>query len=74
MAEALMLFFGDDIWSRQMTRKQKYGVHAVLITISTVFIIVGNSLVFHYIEPDYHLYTAHGITGKSKDNFDDAVD
>lgn len=58
-----MLFVDDELWSRQLSRTQKYGVHAVLITIGTVFIIVGNSLVFHYISPGYHLYTAHGITG-----------
>ncbi|XP_018567157.1 cytochrome b561 domain-containing protein 2 [Anoplophora glabripennis] len=63
MAEALMLFVGDELWSRQLSRKQKYSVHAILITVGTVFIIVGNSLMFHYYHPDYHFYTAHGITG-----------
>lgn len=63
MAEALMLFVGDELWSRQLTRKQKYGIHAILITVGTVFIIVGNSLVFHYISPGSHLVSVHGITG-----------
>lgn len=65
MAEALMLFVGDDIWSRQLSRKAKYLVHGILISIGTLFIIIGNALVFHYISSGYHLYTAHGITGKS---------
>ncbi|KAJ8935864.1 hypothetical protein NQ314_012610 [Rhamnusium bicolor] len=63
MAEALMLFIGDELWSRQVSRKSKYMVHGILISVGTVFIIVGNALVFHYISPGYHLYTAHGITG-----------
>ncbi|XP_074037375.1 uncharacterized protein [Leptinotarsa decemlineata] len=63
MAESIMLFVGDDIWSRQMSRKAKYAIHGILVTVGTVFTIVGNALVFHYIEPGYHLYTAHGITG-----------
>ncbi|KAJ8980660.1 hypothetical protein NQ317_017586 [Molorchus minor] len=63
MAESLMLFVGDELWSAQVSRKTKYLVHGILISISTVCIIVGNSLVFHYISPGYHLYTAHGITG-----------
>ncbi|KAJ8916368.1 hypothetical protein NQ315_005065 [Exocentrus adspersus] len=63
MAEAIMLFVGDELWSRQMSRKSKYWVHGILISVGTIFIIVGNALVFHYIEPGYHLYTEHGITG-----------
>lgn len=65
MAEAIMLFVGDDIWSRQISRRAKYWVHAILISIGTFFIIVGNALVFQYLSPGYHLYTAHGITGKT---------
>ncbi|KAG5874394.1 hypothetical protein JTB14_012377 [Gonioctena quinquepunctata] len=63
MAESIMLFVGDDIWSQHMSRKAKYAVHGILVTIGTGFTIVGNALVFHYIESGYHLYTAHGITG-----------
>lgn len=63
MAESIMLFVGDDIWSRQVSRKTKYLVHGILISIGTIFVIVGNALVFQYISSGYHLYTAHGITG-----------
>lgn len=64
MAEAIMLFVGDDIWSRHLSRRSKYLVHAILISAATIFIIIGNALVFHFLSPGYHLYTAHGITGK----------
>ncbi|XP_057664335.1 transmembrane reductase CYB561D2-like isoform X2 [Diorhabda carinulata] len=63
MAEAIMLFVGDDIWSKNLSRRAKYTVHGILITVATLITIVGNVLVFVYIEPGYHLYTAHGITG-----------
>ncbi|XP_050305480.1 uncharacterized protein LOC126742737 isoform X3 [Anthonomus grandis grandis] len=63
MAESLMLFTGDEIWSRQMTRNAKYTIHGIIVALGTVMIICGNALVFHYIQPGYHLYTAHGITG-----------
>lgn len=63
MAEAIMLFVGDDIWSKHLSRKAKYTVHGILITVATAITIIGNVLVFVYIEPGYHLYTAHGITG-----------
>lgn len=64
IAEALMLFAGDELWSSQMTRKEKYGVHGVLITIGTLFTIIGNLPGIYYIKPGYHLFTVHGITGK----------
>lgn len=63
MAESVMLFTGDDLWTRQLSRTAKYTVHGVIVTVATIIIIVGDALVFHYLEPGYHLYTAHGITG-----------
>lgn len=64
MAESVMLFTGDELWSRQLSRTAKYTVHGVIVTVATVIIIIGDALVFHYLEAGYHLYTAHGITGK----------
>ncbi|CAG9762393.1 unnamed protein product [Ceutorhynchus assimilis] len=63
MAESLMLFTGDELWSRQMTRTAKYTIHGIIVSIGTVMIIAGNGLVFHYISPGFHLNTVHGITG-----------
>ncbi|KAJ8962910.1 hypothetical protein NQ318_001321, partial [Aromia moschata] len=63
MAESIMLFVGDELWSRQLSRKSKYMVHGILVSVGTFFTIVGNALVFRYLSPGYHLYTAHGITG-----------
>ncbi|XP_072379692.1 transmembrane reductase CYB561D2-like [Diabrotica undecimpunctata] len=63
MAEAIMMFVGDDIWSKNLSRKAKYAIHGYLITFATIITIIGNILVFVYIQPGYHLYTAHGITG-----------
>lgn len=63
MAESCMLFVGDELWSRQMSRTAKYTVHGILVLVGTAMIIAGDALVYHYISPGYHLYTAHGITG-----------
>ncbi|CAH1112372.1 unnamed protein product [Psylliodes chrysocephalus] len=63
MAEAIMMFVGDDIWSKNISRKAKYAIHGIIITVATVVTIVGNILVFVYIQTGYHLYTEHGITG-----------
>ncbi|KAJ8962909.1 hypothetical protein NQ318_001320 [Aromia moschata] len=63
MAESIMLFVGDELWSRQVSRKTKYIVHGVLVSISLVFIIAGNSFVFHNISSGYHFTSTHGITG-----------
>lgn len=64
MTESVMLFTGDELWSRQMTRTAKYTIHGVVVTVATLLIIGGDGVIFHYTEPGYHLYTAHGITGK----------
>lgn len=63
MAESIILFAGDEIWSKQMSRKHKNIIHGVLISVGTGFAIAGNSICFYYLEPGYHLYTEHGITG-----------
>lgn len=63
MAESFMLFTGDELWSRQMSRTAKYTIHGIVVSIGTIMIIAGNAVVFHFISPGYHLYTAHGITG-----------
>lgn len=63
MAESIMLFLSDEVWATQISRTAKYTVHGILISVGTVMIISGDSIVFHYITPGYHLYTAHGITG-----------
>lgn len=64
IAEALMLFADDELWSKQLSRREKYGVHGVLITVGTLFIIMGNLPGIYYIKPGYHLYTVHGLTGE----------
>ncbi|XP_066139465.1 probable transmembrane reductase CYB561D1 [Euwallacea fornicatus] len=63
MAESIMLFNGDELWSKQISRTAKYTVHGVVVTVATLMILVGDALVFHYLQPGYHLYTVHGITG-----------
>jgi cytochrome b-561 domain-containing protein 2 len=63
MTEALMLFAPDELWSRQLTRTQKYGIHGFLMVGGTILLSVGCIDTFYYISEGYHLYTVHGITG-----------
>ncbi|RZC33491.1 cytochrome b561 domain-containing protein 2-like, partial [Asbolus verrucosus] len=63
MSEALLLFAPDELWSVQLTRKQKYWIHASLISIGTILVTVGCIETFCFIKEGYHLYTVHGITG-----------
>ncbi|XP_063933002.1 transmembrane reductase CYB561D2-like [Zophobas morio] len=63
MTEALMLFAPDELWTRQLTRTQKYWIHGFLMTLGTVLVSAGCIDTFYYISDGYHLYTVHGITG-----------
>lgn len=64
MAEAILLFAGDNVWSQDLDRKTKYWIHGVLLITSTVIIVVGNSIAFYYVKTIPHFSTAHGLTGK----------
>ncbi|CAH0551309.1 unnamed protein product [Brassicogethes aeneus] len=63
MAEAIMLFTGDEIWITQLSKDTKNKIHGILIAVASVFTIIGSFVCFFNIQPGYHLYTAHGITG-----------
>ncbi|KAL1512824.1 hypothetical protein ABEB36_002346 [Hypothenemus hampei] len=62
MAESLMLFLGDEVWSKNMTRSAKYTIHGIVISIATILIIIGDGLVFYNLDALY-LRTTHSITG-----------
>lgn len=64
MSEALLLFVCDELWTRQLNRTQKYWIHGNLMILGTVLVTAGCIDTFYYISEGYHLYTAHGITGK----------
>lgn len=63
MAEAILLFAGDNVWSQDIDRKTKYWIHGVILITSTVIIVVGNSIAFYYVKTIPHFSTAHGLTG-----------
>lgn len=63
MAQAILLFAGDNVWSQELDRKCKYWIHGILLIIATVIIIVGNSIAFYYVTTIPHFSTAHGLTG-----------
>lgn len=64
MAESLLLFLPDEIWSREMSRTSKYTIHGIVVLMGTLMLTGGNAVVFYYFEAGRHFNTAHGITGK----------
>lgn len=64
MAEAILLFAGDNVWSQELDRKCKYWMHGVILSFAAVIIVVGNSIAFYYVTKIPHFSTAHGLTGK----------
>lgn len=63
MTEALMMFPSDELWSSQISRKQKYWIHGSLFLLGTILVSAGCIDIFYFTEEGYHLYTVHGITG-----------
>lgn len=63
MAEAILLFAGDNVWSQDLDRSTKYWIHGILLIFSTVIIVIGNSIAFYYVKTIPHFSTAHGLTG-----------
>ncbi|KAF2880004.1 hypothetical protein ILUMI_26164 [Ignelater luminosus] len=63
--EALILFSNDNVWSQEISRKQKYWVHGILISIGCFFIITGISIeINRKNQRDLsHFISAHAITG-----------
>lgn len=63
MTEAFMVFPSDELWSKQISRKEKYWVHGILLIVGTLLVSAGCIDTFYFISEGYHLYTVHGITG-----------
>ncbi|KAJ3638343.1 hypothetical protein MTP99_001721 [Tenebrio molitor] len=63
MTEALMLFPPDELWTKQLSRKDKYWIHGCLFTLGTILVSAGSIDTFIFTAEGYHLYTIHGITG-----------
>lgn len=64
MAEAILLFASDNIWSQDLTRKSKYWVHGILITIGTVALTAGTFIEYEVKGNRKHFTSNHGLTGK----------
>ncbi|KAF2892927.1 hypothetical protein ILUMI_13241 [Ignelater luminosus] len=63
--EALILFSNDNVWSQEISRKQKYWIHGILIFIGSFFIITGIALeIDNRVKLGVsHFTSAHSITG-----------
>ncbi|KAF2892928.1 hypothetical protein ILUMI_13242 [Ignelater luminosus] len=59
MIEALILFSNDNLWSREISRKQKYWIHGILMSVGSALIIIG--IVVEYVRRDGydHFVSAH---------------
>lgn len=64
MAEGILLFAGDNVWSQELDRKKKYWVHGVLLFVGTVFLTAGIVLEIDIKGNRRHFTSNHGLTGK----------
>lgn len=66
MVEAIIIFGADNVWTRELNRKNKYYVHGTLLFLATTCIAVGVALeVNSKIKNNYsHFQSKHAITGK----------
>lgn len=62
MGEAIVLFAGDNVWSRSMERSTKYWIHGVILFISAILVTVGIALMIDE-KSGTHFKSIHGWTG-----------
>jgi cytochrome b-561 domain-containing protein 2 len=62
MGEAIVLFAGDNVWSRSMERSTKYWIHGVILFISAILVTVGIALMIDE-KNGTHFKSIHGWTG-----------
>lgn len=68
MAESILLFANDNVWTQDLNRKTKYWVHGVLITVGTVALTAGTVLEIDIKGNRAHFTSNHGLTGNSTKN------
>lgn len=65
MAEGILLFAGDNVWSQELDRKKKYWIHGILLFLGTVALTAGIALEIHSKGNRAHFTSKHGLTGTS---------
>lgn len=68
MAEATLLFAGDNVWSQELDRKKKYYIHGILMTLSASLITAGVIIEIHNKGDAEHFTSIHGVTGEKIKN------
>lgn len=65
MAESILLFANDNVWTQDVTRKTKSWIHGVLITVGTAALTAGTFVEYNFKGPNRDHFTSnHGLTGK----------
>lgn len=67
MIEALILFSNDNLWSRDISRKQKFWIHGILMGIGSSLIIIGIAIEYArraQYDGVSHFISAHSKAGK----------
>lgn len=64
MAEGILLFAVDNVWTQELNRKQKYLLHGVLLLFGTVLSTAGTAIAIYSKGDRPNFTTIHGITGK----------
>lgn len=64
MAEGVILFVGENVWSQYIERKTKYWIHGVLLLASAIVVTIGNACIIHAEGHGRHFRSKHGWTGR----------
>lgn len=66
MVEAIILFGGDNVWTQELNRKNRYYVHGALLFLATAFITAGVSVeINRKAQSNFsHFESIHAITGR----------
>lgn len=62
MGEAIILFAGDNVWTRNLDRPTKYWIHGIFLFISAILVTAGISLMVDH-NHGKHFQSTHGWTG-----------
>lgn len=64
MAEAILLFAGDNVWTQDLDRKTKYWIHGILLLLGCGLLTAGISIMINQKGGVNHFVSTHAITGK----------
>lgn len=64
MAEAIILFSGDNLWSQNISRTTKYVIHGAFLFVSCIMVTIGIFILTHEKgSSGRHFKSDHALSG-----------